>query len=167
MQPLGAGKRCLATRNCIRERLLHGEDGQSLIEFAMCLPPLFLLMTGLVAFGVATSNYIVLTNATNVAAMQLAISAGDTLDPCSTVSSDVYAATPNFTQSSLGFTLLLNGTSYSGASCSSSSTTTGAAANVIPGKSVTMPLTYPCNLNVYKANNFPNCVSRGYSARIR
>jgi Flp pilus assembly protein TadG len=142
----------------IRERFRSSEEAQSLIEFALCLPPLCLLMTGMFAFGIATSNYMVLTNAANVAAMQLAISAGDTLDPCATVSSAVYSAAPNFTQSSLGFTLLLNGTAYTGSSCSSSSTTTGAAGNLLSGKSMTVTVTYPCNLNVYKGNNFPNCV---------
>jgi Flp pilus assembly protein TadG len=166
MQRLDAGKRCSGRRNRIRERLLHSEDGQSLIEFALCLPPLALLMTGLFAFGIAISNYMVLTNATNVAAMQLAISAGDTLDPCATVSSVVYNGAPNFIQSSLGFSLLLNGTTYTGASCSSSSTTTGAAGNVISGKSVTVTVTYPCNLSVFRANNFPNCVLTAKTAEL-
>jgi Flp pilus assembly protein TadG len=161
-----ADNRGVAAWNRLRERLLHDEDGQSLIEFALCLPPLFLLITGLFAFGIATSNYMVLTNATNSAAMQLAISAGDTLDPCATVSTAVYAAAPNFTQNTLTFTLLLNGTTYTGASCSSSSPTTGAAGNVISGKSIAVTVTYPCNLNVYKANNFPNCVLTAKTAEL-
>jgi Flp pilus assembly protein TadG len=165
-RPPCADNRGVAAWNRLREQFLRNEDGQSLVEFALCLPPLFLLMTGLFAFGIAASNYMVLTNATNVAAMQLAISAGDTLDPCSTVSSAVYAAAPNFTQSTLGFTLLLNGTTYTGPSCRSSSTTTGAAGNVISGKSITVTVTYPCNLNVYKANNFPNCVLTAKTAEL-
>jgi Flp pilus assembly protein TadG len=149
---LGAGRVSRAL-----ERLRAGEDGQSLVEFALCLPPVLLLMTGIFAFGIATSNYVTLTNATDVAAMQLAISAGNTLDPCATVSTAVFNAAPNLQRSQLTFALTLNGTPYSGTSCSSSSTTTGAPGNVVSGKSVTVVVTYPCNLTVYKANNFLSC----------
>jgi hypothetical protein len=89
--------------------------------------------------------------------MQLAISAGNTLDPCATVSTAVFNAAPNLQRSQLTFALTLNGTPYSGTSCSSSSTTTGAPGNVVSGKSVTVVVTYPCNLTVYKANNFLSC----------
>jgi Flp pilus assembly protein TadG len=43
---LGAGRVSRAL-----ERLRAGEDGQSLVEFALCLPPVLLLMTGIFAFG--------------------------------------------------------------------------------------------------------------------
>ena len=34
-----------------------GEDGQSLVEFALCLPPLLVLMTGIFAFGIAVATW--------------------------------------------------------------------------------------------------------------
>jgi Flp pilus assembly protein TadG len=136
----------------------RGEDGSSLIEFALCLPPLCLLMTGIFAFGIAIGNYVMLTNATSSAAMDLAISRGNTLDPCALASAAVAAAAPTLTSSSLTFAYTLNGTAYSGTSCSSSSTTTGAAGNLVQGQAATLTVTYPCNLTVYRANNFSNCV---------
>jgi Flp pilus assembly protein TadG len=136
----------------------RGEDGASLIEFALCLPPLCLLMTGIFAFGIAIGDYVMLTNATSSAAMDLAISRGNTLDPCALASAAVAAAAPTLKASSLTFAYTLNGAAYSGTSCSSSSTTTGAAGNLVQGQGATLTVTYPCNLAVYRANNFPICV---------
>lgn len=150
----------------LRDGLRSGEKGQSLIEFAVCLPPLMLLTTGIFAFGIAIGNYVTLTNATSVAAMQLAISRSQTLDPCATGAAAVYAAAPNLKQASFNFTYVLNGVSYSGTTCSSSSYTTGAAGNLVQGKTAQITITYPCNLTVYKANNFPNCLLTAKTAEL-
>jgi Flp pilus assembly protein TadG len=147
------------------------EDGSSLIEFAVCLPPLMLLMTGIFAFGIAMGNYVMLTNACSAGAMQLAISRGQlaqpNYDPCALAVSAVEAAAPSLTTANMKFMVTLNTTTYpTGAnptpaanlSCASTSETTGAAANLIQTDPVTVTVTYPCSLAVYKANNFPNCV---------
>ena len=137
--------------------LRRGEDGQSLIEFALCLPPLMILMTGIFAFGIAIGNYVMLTNATSSAAMDLAISRGNTLDPCALASAAVKAAAPSLSASSFTYAYSLNGTPYSGTTCSSTSTTTGAPGNLVQGQSASITVTYPCVLKVYGANNFSSC----------
>ena len=43
--------------------MLRSERGQSLVELALVLPLLILLLAGMVDFGRAFSNYIVITNA--------------------------------------------------------------------------------------------------------
>ncbi|MGI5838273.1 MAG: TadE/TadG family type IV pilus assembly protein [bacterium] len=43
--------------------LLRGEQGQSLVEFALILPLLILLVTGIMQFGSIYNDYIVLQNA--------------------------------------------------------------------------------------------------------
>ena len=48
-------------------------------------------------FGLAFDNYISLTDATGVGARQLAISRGQTLDPCQTVYTAVTGAAPLLT----------------------------------------------------------------------
>jgi Flp pilus assembly protein TadG len=155
---------------CIMQRLCAvlrgGEAGSSLIEFALCLPPLLLLMTGICAFGITIGNYVTLTNAVSVAAMQLAISRSQTLDPCSTAASAVYTAAPNLKQSSLTFSYVLNATAYSGTTCSSSSYTTGAAGNLTQGKTAQITVTYPCNLRVYNQNSFPSCLLTAKTAEL-
>jgi Flp pilus assembly protein TadG len=150
------------------ESFSRQEDGSSLIEFALCLPPLMLLMTGIFAFGIAIGNYVMLTNACSAGAMQLAISRGQlsspNYDPCALAVSAVEAAAPTLTAANLKFVVVLNTTTYptggtptANLSCTSTSETTGAAANLIQTDPVTVTVTYPCSLAVYKANNFPSC----------
>ena len=133
------------------------EGAQAAVEMALCLPVLLLVLTGVLTFGVALHNYLMLTDATNIGARQLAISRGQTTDPCSTTATTVYAAAPNLQQGSLSFRLVLNGTTYSGASCSSANTTTGAAGNLVQGSTAQVTVTYPCSLAVYATNFAPNC----------
>jgi Flp pilus assembly protein TadG len=134
------------------------EDGQSLVEFALCLPPLLLIVTGISAFALTLNNYLILTDATNVGARQLSISRGQTLDPCATVASAVYAAAPTLTKSKLTFSFTLNsvpitsamGLVAGGASCPSASTTTGAAGDLVQGAPAMVTVAYPCTLVLYK-----------------
>jgi Flp pilus assembly protein TadG len=139
---------------------VHGfnEQGQAMVEVALVLPILLLVLTGIFALGLAFNNYVILTEATNVGARALAISRGSTTDPCATASSAVIAAAPLLVPANLTFTFVLNGTSYSGASCSSGSTTTGASANLVQGGNALVTVTYPCSLAVYGANYAPGCV---------
>jgi Flp pilus assembly protein TadG len=128
-----------------------GDDGSSMVEFALCLPPLMLLMTGIFAFGIATANYGTLTNATSIAAMQLAISRGQISDPCAVGSAAVYAAAPYLEQANLSFTFVLNGTTYTGTTC------TAGAANLVQGQGAQVTVTYPCSLVAYKFSTFSSC----------
>lgn len=156
----------LVHKDATRPARRSGEEGSSLIEFALCLPPLCLLMTGIFAFGIAIGNYVMLTNATSTAAMDLAISRGNTLDPCALASAAVKAAAPSLNSSSFTFSYSLNGNSFSGTTCSSTSTTTGAAGDLVQGQNVSITVTYPCNLTVYKANNFPSCTLTAKAAEL-
>ncbi|MGA1982986.1 MAG: TadE/TadG family type IV pilus assembly protein [Acidobacteriaceae bacterium] len=155
----------------------RSEDGSSLIEFALCLPPLLLLMTGIFAFGIAVANYVELTNACSAGSMQLAISRGQlsspNYDPCATAVSAVQAAAPSLTAGSMKFVVVLNGVTYptggaptASLSCTSSSNTTGAAGNLVQGQAATVTVQYPCNLTVYKANNFPSCLLTAKSSEL-
>jgi len=124
------------------------DEGQSLVEFALALPALLLVVTGIAAFGIAFNNYIMLTEATAVGARQLTVSRGQTLDPCNTFSNAVYAASPLLKQANLTFTVTLNGTAYSGTSCSGTSTS-GAPANMVLGTNATVTVSYPISVTVY------------------
>ena len=126
------------------------ESGQSLAEFAVTLPVLLLVLTGITTFGIAINNYITLTEATSVGARQVAISRQQTTDPCSVVSTAVYAAAPNLKPSNFAFTYSFNGVTYSGASCNSASASTGAAGNLVQGKNAQVTVTYPCSIVAYK-----------------
>ena len=139
-------------RRCARH-----ENGQAMVEMALVLPILLLVLTGILTFGLAFNNYVLLTEATSIGARTLAISRGATTDPCATASSAVIAAAPLLTPANLSFTFVLNGASYTGTSCSSGSSTTGAAANLVQGANAVVTVTYPCSLIVYGANYAPHC----------
>jgi len=128
-----------------------------MVEMALALPVLLLVLTGILTFGVAFNNYVSLTEATSVGGRALAISRGATTDPCSLASSAVIAAAPLLTSANLTFSFSLNGTAYSGTSCSSASTTTGAAANLVQGSNAVITVTYPCSLVVYGNNYASGC----------
>jgi Flp pilus assembly protein TadG len=133
----------------LRAFLRAGEQGSAIVEFALILPMLLLLTTGLLVFGVAMNNYLQLTNAVSIGARTLAVSAQITLDPCSTASSAIIAAAPGLASANLKFSYVLNGTAYSGPSCASSSVSTGAAENLSTGTTATVTATYPLNLSVF------------------
>ncbi len=149
----------------VRSRLRDNE-GSALVEFAVVLPVLLLVLTGIFTFGVAMNNYNELTEAVNTGARQLAISRGQTTDPCATTVAAVYAAAPTLNQSKLAFSFALDGTAYSGTSCSSSSTTTGAAGNLVEGQAAEVSVTYPCNLAIYGINLAPSCTLQAQTTEL-
>src|SRR5215470_3158943 len=129
------------------------DNGQSVVEFAVCLPLLLLILTGISTFGIALNNYLMLTDAVSIGARQLAISRGQT-DPCSIVAANVKNAAPYLKPSNLTFNVVLNGSSYSGTSCG---TSTSAPGKMIEGASAQVVVTYPCNIAVYGVNLAPSC----------
>ncbi len=146
-----------AARLRVLGHLASRTEGQSAVELALCLPILLMVVMGICNFGVAFNNYTELTNAVSIGARQIAISRGQTTDPCALVVNTMYGTIPQLTQSKLSFTFSLNGNSYSGTSCSSTSTSTGAAANLVAGSTVVVTTTYPCNLKVFNINYAPGC----------
>jgi Flp pilus assembly protein TadG len=128
-----------------------------MVEMALVLPILLLVVTGILTFGLAFNNYLLLTEATSVGARTLAISRGETTNPCATAAAAVSAAAPLLVPANLTFTFVLNGTTYKGASCNSGSTTTGAAGNLKQGAYASLTVSYPCSLAVYGADYAPNC----------
>lgn len=154
------GRSLSGSKQLAANAALRGEDGQALIEFALCLPVLLLVLFGLCTFGVAFSNYLVLEDATNVGARQLAISRSQTTDPCSTTSSSVFAAAPNLTRANMAFSYVVNGSSFTGTSC------TGAASSMVQGATAKITVTYPCSLVSYRWNFGPSCSLTASTAEL-
>jgi Flp pilus assembly protein TadG len=163
-----------------RQVLAGDEQGQSLVEFALVLAVLMPLLMGIIVFGIAFNNYLALTNATAIGAQQVSESRGQALDPCNVVDQAVIGQTP-FTlaqnQSGLQFSMVINppsgqtvlnpttsggsNASYTGSgssfSCSSSTNSTGPAANLMANGTLSVTVTYPCSLVVYGVNFAPGC----------
>ena len=144
-----------------------GEDsGGALVEFAFTLPPLLMVAVGIWVFGFAMNNYMILTNATTVAARQLSISRGQTLDPCAAAVTVLTSAAPTLTASKLTYSYVFNGTPYSGSSCSSGSYSTGAPSNLVQGQMAQITVTYPCVLKGYGADYAPTCNLQAQMAEL-
>jgi Flp pilus assembly protein TadG len=60
---------------------LRREDGQALVEFAIVVPLLLMLLTGIIQFGLVFNKYITLTDAARNGAQTLAIGRGLS-NPC-------------------------------------------------------------------------------------
>jgi len=136
-------------RRRLNTLLRRGQRGSAMVEFALILPALLLITTGVMIFGVAMNNYLQLTNAVSVGARSVSTYAGQTLDPCLVASNAVIAAAPGLNASLLSFSYSFNGVPQTGTTCASGTQTTGAAADLASGTTVTVTAKYPFNLSVY------------------
>ena len=153
--------------------LARDERGGALVETALVLPILLTVLMGFITFGIAFGNYLALTNATAMGAQALSIARGQSLDPCATTYNAFELGGPTLQTSQLTFTILVNSppsggsettlyTLFNGAkgasvTCSSTSLTTGAPADLVAGDAASVSVTYPCNLVIYGVNFAPNC----------
>jgi hypothetical protein len=87
----------------------------------------------------------------------MAMSRGNTTDPCNTAVQAFYSAAPNLTQSNLTFTFAFNGGSGTTAkTCSSQA--------LVEGQNAQVKVTYPCNLTVMGVNFAPSCTLTAQTA---
>lgn len=147
------------TSRAALETRSRGRRGQSLVEFSLIMPVLFLAMTGLLSFGMTMHDYLALTNGVNYGAQVLAMSRGQTADPCATAVAAVESASPSLTSANLTFTYSINGTAYSGTSC------TAGAANMVQGVTAQVTVSYPCVLAVYGLSA-PACGLKSTTAEL-
>jgi Flp pilus assembly protein TadG len=149
-------------RTCHRHKWLRAgnEAGQSLVEFALVVPALLTVVMGILVFGIAINNYLMLTEAVNVGGRLLAISRSSALDPCSIAATAVQGAAPSLTPANMTFTITISNTSGPqgpyGKTCLSTDYTSGAAGYMTQGQPVTLKVTYPCSLKVYGVNYGPS-----------
>jgi Flp pilus assembly protein TadG len=151
----------LSARRSLLLLVPREERGGALVELAIAFPILMVLITGVFSFSFFLNQYIQVTDAVNVGAKLLAVSRGNTLDPCSLVSTAVTTVAPSLNSGSMTFSLALtgnNGTNtYSGTSCSSTSNTTGSAGDLVQGNPVKVTVTYPCSITVVGNSLVPGC----------
>jgi len=127
--------------NFVAER----DEGGPLVEMALIAPFLMGMITGICAFGITFSNQLTLTQAVGSAGQYLSqYRAMKLTDPCADTFSVLKAAAPNLTVANISMTLVLNGSTQTGNSCS------GAQSNLTAGgQTVTVYATYPCSLAIY------------------
>lgn len=142
------------------------DDGQALVETALVLPIILVAVFGILIFGFFTLQIMSLTQGVNSAGLVLSVNAGETTDPCATAATALQNAAPILVPANISYTVTLtppatsSGTKsypYTGASCSSSSTTTGAAGYLVSGGQVQVTASYSnCSLKFYGKNFAPN-----------
>jgi Flp pilus assembly protein TadG len=156
---MATSKVCVKTRSGDKRIGASSERGGSFIEFTLVIPVLLLAMTGMVSFGIALHNDLILTNAVNTGTQLLAISRGQTSDPCATAYTAISGAAPSLA-AGLSLTFVINGATYT-----STNTCTAAAANMVQGASAQVTATYPCNLAVF-GMSFPSCALKAQIAEF-
>jgi Flp pilus assembly protein TadG len=135
------------------------EGGAAVVEFALVVPILLLIVTGIFRFGVAFNHDLMLTDAVAIGGRYLSISRGVTTDPCATAVTTVANVAPNLNPTNLTFTFGFYGAT--GAALYGPTTTktcSGATADLVASGTATLKVTYPCNLSVFGKNLIPGCL---------
>jgi Flp pilus assembly protein TadG len=129
-------------------RRARGEEGQSLVEFALLAPVLFAVLIGIFKCAVAFNNYIVLTDAVRAGARQLAISRGVS-GACTSAVTRVQTSATDLSPSGLVVDPpLVNG---SNANC------TDLGSGNQQGNDAQISASYPCDLVIMGFDFAPGC----------
>jgi Flp pilus assembly protein TadG len=131
-----------------------GEEGNSLVEFALMLPVMLTIMTGIFSIGMAYSNQLTLTQAVGAGAQYLQQIRTSTSDPCADTFTAITNAASTLQSGNISVTVTMNGVTptQTGNSCS------GAQTNLLQGANVTVYATYPCSVTVYKFSFSSSCL---------
>ncbi len=106
------------------------------------MPMLIVLMTGMISFGFAMWSGMLLENGVIQGAQLVAISRGQTADPCATGWGAITNAAPSLS-SGVNVTFVINGNTYT-----NSTSCTAGSAYMVQGQSVRVTATYPCTIAV-------------------
>jgi len=127
----------------------RGEDGQALVEFAIVLPLLLILVTGIIQFGLLFNKYITLTDAVRSGAQTLALGRGLS-DPCDpAVLQAVNSATAIGLTSAQVTPSFASGSDYCGSGTYTYNTSGNTAGNEGEGDQGTLTATQPFTLSVF------------------
>jgi Flp pilus assembly protein TadG len=94
----------------VRAFLCSGGEGAALAEFALLLPVIFLLMTGIFSFSVALDQKLQLDEAVGAGGRFLAVQRGNTnTDPCALAATMIENSAPSLTPSKFNFSMVIGG----------------------------------------------------------
>jgi Flp pilus assembly protein TadG len=146
------------TRSPKRRALLRsGEQGQTLVEFALVLPAMLAVITATFTIGIAFYTQMTLNSAVSAAAQDVQTIRLTTSDLCGDALTAIEAAGPSLRAANIGLTVTINGTAEAGHTCTGATSTLAAA----QGEPVTVAATYPCLLSIispgYGTHFISNC----------
>jgi len=135
----------------------QSDQGSSLVEFALIVPMMMVLITGMFSIGMALSYYMILTNAASVGARAFAISPEVTIttgkttkaitDPCAYAIQMATQATPTINPNSITYTITYTPTSTGKSVTYTTGTCNTLSTNV--GDFVQLQASYPYSLILY------------------
>ena len=148
---VNAKARSIASR--LRMRLLGDDKGQAIVEFALMLPILLMILTGIIGVSFAIFNWQSLNQGTDAAARYLADegetnnSNGDSkmTDPCSAAFAQITNLTAGLDPSQITVTYTFNGNNIGTFKGTSANTCAGDQSYLGSGN-ITVTTTYPCNV---------------------
>jgi Flp pilus assembly protein TadG len=140
--------------------LLHsGGEGQSLVEFALIVPVLALLLTGIFWAGINMCNYLALNTAVETGARYLKIVGNTTgttssvlADPCLSVFQQMVGASTTLDPTQITVTYTLNGSTIGSYKGQTANTCTNYSGSFVDGDTFTIVATYPCTAGIYGIN---------------
>lgn len=128
---------------------IRREDGQALVEFALVLPILLMVATGLTSFGLVFYHYITIEDAVRAGARELSLGRGNSAaapnDPCNQAINETYNSAIDAGLAKSDIHLVVNNVATS-APCS------GIGTNWTQGNQVTVTATVPCSINIIGVN---------------
>jgi Flp pilus assembly protein TadG len=132
----------------LRARLRSGEEGQSLVEFALVMSMVLLpLMAFFFTLSMALDHRLQLDEGVSNGGRVLALQRGQT-DPCAATITAIEAAAPGLTPASFSFTFVISGPGGGSYTTTCPTTTT---VYMTSGDNAEVEVTYPYTLNIYGA----------------
>ena len=162
------------------------ERGQTLVEFALVLPLLLMLLTGIIVFGIIFWDQITLTEATTAAAQAASISrASGPVDVCNPVNTAltqsapilnnpaIYGAYPlsyqieTITTGATPTTTIVQAPTHA-TFCAVAGSNCAAACMVTlaQGEQINVSTTYGCQVNFFGSTLTPNCELTAKTAEV-
>ena len=126
-------------------------EGGSLVEFALVVPMMMVLMTGMFSIGIALNNYIVLTNGVSAGARAFALARGQNgvTDPCAYAAQITQQAASSLKASSITYSMAWTTTNTAGAAVTTNYTNTCSGITLNAGDTVMVQATYPIPMIMY------------------
>jgi Flp pilus assembly protein TadG len=147
--------RSMRERICARCRL--GEEGSNLVEFALIVPVLIGLLTGIFSFGLAMMNYQALVNGTATAAQYISMARGVTSDPCADTWNTMVGAAQTLKTGTGQLSMSLKFGSSSPHALGVGTHCASATSEMVQGQTVTVTASYPCGIQVYGITVASSC----------
>ena len=127
----------------------RGEDGQATVEFAIILPLLLILVTGIIQFGLLFNKYITLTDTVRSGARTLAVGRGLS-NPCDPAVLQMIKSASGIGLTSGQVTpSFASGSDYCGTGTYIYNTSGNANGNEVQGDQATVTATQPFTLSVF------------------